>query len=62
MQLIVLHCPSCGVTIHVNPGGTKYFCSHCGEPVYFDNTIKREYIHRKIDETRIHESDNEKEI
>jgi len=55
-----LKCPECGATLNVEEGRTQCFCAYCGAKIMINN--ENEHIYRHIDEAKIRESENRKQI
>ena len=53
-------CPSCNANLSIEEGRTSIYCSYCGTQIILSN--ENEHIIRHIDETKIVESKNEKDI
>lgn len=53
-------CPSCGAELSVHDGNRDFmFCEYCGTKVRLDDFRA---TFRYVNETKIHESDNQKEL
>ena len=60
-KMISLICPQCGAKISIDEGRKKCFCTYCGTELLLNdnsNTI----TYRTIDEARIKESEDRKQI
>ena len=60
IKLNAIKCPNCNANIQVEEGRDKFFCSYCGAQIVVTN--ENEHIYRCVDEARIVESKNEKDI
>ena len=64
-KITTIHCPECGARTNMDYDRKRCFCTYCGTELYFDDgsqTINYNATYRKIDEARITESENQKEI
>ena len=64
-KIVPIHCPECGARTNMDYDRKRCFCTYCGTELFFDDgskTITYNATYRKIDEARITESDNQKEI
>ena len=64
-KIVSIHCPECGAKTNMDYDRKRCFCTYCGTELFFDDgskTITYNATYRKIDEARITESENQKEI
>lgn len=62
MELHSMICPKCGGQIYFEEEQESCFCSHCGTQIYKNNPNKKSFTYRTIDDARIKESENNREI
>ncbi len=62
MELHSMICPKCGGQIYFEEEQESCFCSHCGTQIYKNNPNKKSFTYRTIDDARIKESENNRDI
>lgn len=58
MNIISVRCPSCGASLNLEEGRSRYFCQYCGTPIAIDDgSINiNQHIEQKINYTGDHTS------
>ena len=64
-KIVAIRCPECGAKTNMDYDKKRCFCTYCGTELIFDDgskTISYNATYRRIDEARITESENLKEV
>ena len=64
-KIVAIRCPECGAKTNMDYDQKRCFCTYCGTELIFDDgskTISYNATYRRIDEARITESENLKEL
>ena len=64
-RIVPIRCPECGAQTNMDYDRKRCFCTYCGTELLFEDgsrTINYNATYRTIDEARITESDNQKEM
>lgn len=51
MRVLLVKCPECGATLHIEEDRKRAFCTYCGAKVLLEN--ENEHVYRHIDEAKI---------
>ena len=64
-KIVPIRCPECGALTNMDYDRKRCFCTYCGTELLFEDgskTINYNATYRTIDEARITESENKKEV